>query len=77
MMPRQGAWVWPEGCSVTDHVNKRRRESDRAEERADRAAKLGDFAGFVVASGQAEAARRRRAEWADREPEESPTTAAG
>jgi hypothetical protein len=28
---------------------------------------LGDFAAFVVASGQAEAARRRRAEWEGRE----------
>jgi hypothetical protein len=48
---------------VTDHVNRRRRASDRAEERAIRAARHGDQAGFVVASAQAEAANRRRAEW--------------
>ena len=28
---------------------------------------LGDYAAYVVASGQAEGARRRRAEWTDRE----------
>ena len=28
---------------------------------------LGDYAAYVVATGQAEGARRRRAEWTDRE----------
>ncbi len=51
---------------MTDHVNRRRRASDRAEERVTRAARHGDQAGFVVASAQAEAAYRRRAEWAPR-----------
>lgn len=40
-----------------------RRESDRAEQRAQRAAKLGDVTAYVIATGQAEAARRRRQEW--------------
>lgn len=63
---------------MTGHVNERRRESDRAEERATRAANLGDLAGFLVASGQTEAALRRREEWAEREnrPVESELTAA-
>jgi hypothetical protein len=52
---------------VTVHVNERRRQSDRAEDRAKRAAKLGDLIGFFVARGQAEAARRRRDEWPGRE----------
>jgi hypothetical protein len=48
---------------VTERVHLRRRASDRADERAARAAKLGDLIGLWVASGQAEEARRRRAEW--------------
>jgi hypothetical protein len=44
----------------------RRRASDRADERAARAAKLGDLVALWVASGQADAARQRRAEWEQR-----------
>jgi hypothetical protein len=51
---------------VPDPARYRRRESDRAEERARRAERFGDVLGFVVASAQAEAAQRRRDEWADR-----------
>jgi hypothetical protein len=63
---------------VPDPARYRRRQSDRAEERAKRAEKFGDILGFVVASAQAEAAQRRRDEWADRElgPGESELTAA-
>jgi hypothetical protein len=41
---------------MTDPARYRRRASDRAEERARPAERLGDVAGFVVASAQAEAA---------------------
>ena len=51
---------------VIERVHHRRRASDRADERANRAAKVGDLVGLWVASGQAEAARRRRAEWLER-----------
>jgi hypothetical protein len=63
---------------VTDPDRYRRRASDRAEERARRAEKLGDVLAFVVASAQAEAAQRRRDEWAERElgPDTSELTAA-
>ena len=44
----------------------RRRASDLADERANRAAVRGDIVGLWVASGQADAARQRRAEWAER-----------
>lgn len=53
---------------MTDRDYRRRRESDRAEERANRAKRLGDHAAFVMATAQAEAARRRRAEWAPTQP---------
>ncbi|MGZ9276825.1 MAG: hypothetical protein ACXW4L_06865 [Candidatus Limnocylindrales bacterium] len=46
---------------------RRRRESDRAEERARQAARLGDRAAFLMATALAEAARRRRDEWAEGE----------
>jgi hypothetical protein len=59
---------------VTERVHHRRRESDRADERAARAAKLGDLIGLWVASGQAEEARRRRAEWQDRDAAPSEAT---
>jgi hypothetical protein len=52
---------------VTERVHPRRRASDRAEERANRAAKRGDLIALWVASGQAEEARRRRAEWQARQ----------
>jgi hypothetical protein len=54
---------------VTERILRphRRRASDRADERAARAAKLGDLVALWVASGQAEAARRRRAEWLERQ----------
>lgn len=48
---------------MADETYRRRRESDRAEERAARAADRGDHAGYLMAMAQAEAARRRRAEW--------------
>ena len=49
----------------------RRRESDRAEQRAARAADRGDFAGYLMAMAKAEAAQRRRADWAKRETDPS------
>jgi len=52
---------------LRDTSCNRRRESDRAEERVRRAEKFGDILAFVVTSAQAEAARRRRDEWAARE----------
>ena len=52
---------------MTDAVYRRRREADRAEERAARAADRGDHAGHLMALAQAEAARQRRAEWARRQ----------
>jgi hypothetical protein len=52
---------------VTERIPHRRRASDRADERANRAAKLGDLVALWVATGQAEAARRRRAEWMERQ----------
>ncbi len=54
---------------MTDQIYGRRRESDRAEERASRAALLGDRVAYIVATAQAAAARRRREEWAEREAE--------
>jgi hypothetical protein len=47
---------------VTDH-HYRRREADRAQERAERAALLGDQVAYIVATARAEAARRRREAW--------------
>jgi hypothetical protein len=52
---------------VIERVHHRRRASDRADERANRAAKAGDIVALWVASGQADAARRRRAEWVERQ----------
>jgi hypothetical protein len=52
---------------MTGQVHYRRRESDRADERSGRAAQLGDYAAYVIATAQAEAARRRRAEWEARQ----------
>lgn len=48
---------------MTD-VYHRRRESDRMQERATRAAQRGDHAAYLMAMAAAEAARRRRDEWA-------------
>jgi hypothetical protein len=48
---------------MTDDVQHRRRASDRAQERADRAMALGDRAAYVMATTQIEEALRRRAEW--------------
>jgi hypothetical protein len=53
---------------VIERVHPRRRASDLADDRANRAAKHGDLVALWVASGQAEAARRRRAEWLERQP---------
>jgi hypothetical protein len=41
----------------------RRRESDRAEQRAARALELGDHTAYLIATAQTATARRRRAEW--------------
>jgi hypothetical protein len=52
---------------VIERVHPRRRASDLADERANRAAKHGDLVALWVASGQADAARRRREEWVERQ----------
>jgi len=51
---------------VIERAQPRRRASDLADARANRAAVRGDIVGLWVASGQADAARRRREEWAQR-----------
>jgi hypothetical protein len=51
---------------VIERAHQRRRASDLADARANRAAARGDIVALWVASGQAEAARRRREEWARR-----------
>ena len=51
---------------MTERSHLRRRASDRAEERATRAAIRGDIVAMWVAKGQAEAAERRRSEWAEK-----------
>ena len=53
------------GEDVTERIHLRRRASDRAEDRAARAAVRGDIVAMWVAKGQAEAAQRRRTEWAE------------
>ena len=53
------------GFDVTERSHLRRRASDRAEQRASRAAVRGDIIAMWVAKGQAEAAARRRSEWAE------------
>src|SRR5687768_4904960 len=50
------------GGALTDEVYHRRREGDRAEQRAQRAADRGDHAAYLMAMAQVEAARKRRAE---------------
>jgi len=52
---------------VIERVHPRRRASDLADERANKAAKHGDLVALWVASGQADAARRRREEWLERQ----------
>ena len=51
------------GGAMTDFIEHRRRASDRAQERALRAAEMGDHAAVVMANAQVEEALRRRAEW--------------
>jgi len=51
---------------VIERAQPRRRASDLADARANRAAVRGDIVGLWVASGQADAARKRREEWAQR-----------
>lgn len=51
---------------VIERAQPRRRASDLADARANRAATRGDIVGLWVASGQADAARKRREEWAER-----------
>jgi hypothetical protein len=48
---------------MADYAQHRRRASDRAHERAERAAERGDHAAYLVATAQIEEALRRRAEW--------------
>jgi hypothetical protein len=48
---------------MTDFIEHRRRASDRAQERAIRAAEVGDHAAVVMANAQVEEALRRRADW--------------
>lgn len=48
---------------MTDFIEHRRRASDRAQERALRAAEAGDYAAVVMANAQVEEALRRRADW--------------
>jgi hypothetical protein len=54
-------------ATAVDILPYRRRASDRARERAGRAAYLGDRAGLLIATGTAEALMSSRAE-ADRQP---------
>jgi hypothetical protein len=60
---------------VIERAHHRRRASDLADERANRAAVRGDLVAMWVASGQADAARRRRVEWAERHGVREPLTA--
>jgi hypothetical protein len=48
---------------MADSAQHRRRASDRARERANRAMALGDRAAYLMAMGQLEEANRRRATW--------------
>ena len=48
---------------MAHYAQHRRRASDRAQERAARAAARGDHAAFVMATAQVAEAERRRAEW--------------
>ena len=48
---------------MDDFIQHRRRTSDRAQERVQRAATQGDHAAYVMATSQLEEALRRRAEW--------------
>ena len=48
---------------MTDDAQHRRRASDRARERANRAMALGDRVAYLTAMGQMEEAIRRRAMW--------------
>ena len=54
---------------MAEAAHRRRREMDRAQERAARAADRGDHAGYLMAMGQVDAARQRREEWAKRQAE--------
>lgn len=62
---------------MTERSHLRRRASDRAEQRATRAAIRGDIIAMWVAKGQAEAAERRRTEWAERNDASDDTVRAG
>ena len=55
---------------MTDFIEHRRRASDRAQERANRAAEVGDHAAVVMANAQVEEALRRRADWRPPNPPE-------
>ena len=48
---------------MDEGIQHRRREADRAQQRAERAASRGDHAAYVMATAQAEEALRRRAAW--------------
>ena len=66
-IPRAGKGAVVLVDEVIERVHPRRRASDLADERANKAAKYGDLVALWVASGQAEAARRRREEWLERQ----------
>jgi hypothetical protein len=51
------------GGPMANEAQHRRRASDRALERADRAMTYGDRAAYLMAMGQADEALRRRAAW--------------
>ena len=57
---------------MTDFIEHRRRASDRAQERAIRAAEVGDHAAVVMANAQVEEALRRRADWRPMNPQDAP-----
>ena len=58
---------------MTDFIEHRRRASDRAQERAIRAAEVGDHAAVVMANAQVEEALRRRADWRPPNAAEAPS----
>lgn len=54
---------WTRSGKPVSETPHQRRESDRAQQRAGRAAELGDHTAYLIATAQAASARRRRAEW--------------
>ena len=58
---------------MTDFIEHRRRASDLAQERANRAAEVGDYAAVVMANAQVEEGLRRRADWRPTNTSDVPT----